>query len=449
MFDSPFPICLWIGPEYALLYNDAYRRILSAKHPASLGQPGGIVWAEIWEELQPQFDQVRRGGDPIFFEDAPFTMARLEGGASDLAWFSYSLSALRAEDGSIPAVLNISPETTPRVLAERQVSFERDRLSQMFAQAPTFMALLSGPEHRVDLANGGYMQLVGHRPVLGRTVAEALPDAVEQGYLTLLDEVFATGRPYLASGAKYTVQAQPGGPVNERYVDFVYQPLKDAAGQVTGIFVQGADVTDRQRQELELRNSEEKLKLMVLELNHRVKNNLATVQAIAVQTLSGDRPAAQMRESFLQRISALATAHDILTQEQWEGATLHSIAKRVLSALAAASDRVHVAGPDASLSSKCALALSMAFHELGTNALKYGALGAGGGYVTLSSAVEPGGRLKLEWRERGGPAVQPPSRRGFGSRLLERGLAAELNGSVELMFEQAGLRCLIAASLDC
>src|ERR1700760_130762 len=130
IFDSPFPICLWSGPLYALVYNDAYRRILAAKHPAALGQPGSSVWAEIWEELEPQFDGVRNGGDPIYFEDAPFVMARLEGGGTETAWFSYALSALRDEDGSVAAVLNITPETTGRVLAERQALTERERLFQ-------------------------------------------------------------------------------------------------------------------------------------------------------------------------------------------------------------------------------------------------------------------------------------------------------------------------------
>lgn len=117
IFDTAVPVCLWAGPDYILVYNDAYRRILSAKHPVALGQSGSIVWAEIWDELRPQFDQVRRGGAPLSFEDAPFVMARLEGGGAEHAWFSYSLSALREEDGSVSAVLNISPETTDRVLA--------------------------------------------------------------------------------------------------------------------------------------------------------------------------------------------------------------------------------------------------------------------------------------------------------------------------------------------
>lgn len=129
MFDSPFPICLWSGPDYALIYNDPYRRILAAKHPASLGQPGSIVWAEIWEELRPQFEGVRFGGDPVYFEDAPFVMARLEGGGTETAWFNYSLSPLRDEDGNIAAVLNITPENTSRVLVEQRLVEEQAALA--------------------------------------------------------------------------------------------------------------------------------------------------------------------------------------------------------------------------------------------------------------------------------------------------------------------------------
>ncbi|MET0970533.1 MAG: ATP-binding protein [Tardiphaga sp.] len=137
MFDSPFPICLWSGPEYALVYNDPYRRILAAKHPASLGQPGSDVWAEIWEELKPQFDGVRAGGEPVYFEDAPFVMARLEGGGTETAWFNYSLSALRDEDGSVAAVLNITPETTARVLVEQRLAEEQAALASSEATART------------------------------------------------------------------------------------------------------------------------------------------------------------------------------------------------------------------------------------------------------------------------------------------------------------------------
>lgn len=129
IFDSPFPICLWAGPTYALIYNDPYRRILAAKHPASLGQPGSVVWSEIWNELRPQFESVRAGGPSVHFDDAPFTMARLEGGGSETAFFNYVLSAVRDEDGSFAAVLNITPETTRRVLVEQRLQAEQAALA--------------------------------------------------------------------------------------------------------------------------------------------------------------------------------------------------------------------------------------------------------------------------------------------------------------------------------
>lgn len=126
----------------------------------------------------------------------------------------------------------------------------------MFAHAPGFMALLTGPEHRFELTNPNCQKVIGHREVVGRTVAEVLPDAVAQGYLDLLDQVYRTGEPHRAESARYAVQAEPGGEVVERYVDFVYQPLKDAQGQVWGIFVQGMDVSDRHRADQALALSE-------------------------------------------------------------------------------------------------------------------------------------------------------------------------------------------------
>ncbi|WP_248307293.1 PAS domain-containing protein [Bosea sp. FBZP-16] len=129
-------------------------------------------------------------------------------------------------------------------------------LTQMFEQAPTFMALLRGPEHRFDLANPSYLRLIGDREVVGRTVAEALPDAVAQGVVGILDDVYRTGVPYTANGARFVIQAEPGGPTQERYLDFVYQPLRDSDGKVNAIFIEGADVTERTLAERAQRESE-------------------------------------------------------------------------------------------------------------------------------------------------------------------------------------------------
>lgn len=129
-------------------------------------------------------------------------------------------------------------------------------LTQMFEQAPTFMALLRGPEHRFDLANPSYLRLIGDRQVVGHTVSDALPDAVAQGVVDILDEVYRSGVPYTANGARFLIQAEPGGPTEERFLDFVYQPLRDADGKVNAIFVEGADVTERTLAERARRESE-------------------------------------------------------------------------------------------------------------------------------------------------------------------------------------------------
>lgn len=130
-------------------------------------------------------------------------------------------------------------------------------LTQLFEQAPTFIALLRGPEHRFELANPSYMNLVGRHDIVGRTVAEALPDAAAQGFVKILDEVYSTGTPYTASGALFAVQSEQGGPIKERYLDFVYQPIRGADGSVSAIFVEGSDVTERTLSERARRESED------------------------------------------------------------------------------------------------------------------------------------------------------------------------------------------------
>ena len=247
MLDSPFPICLWSGPRYALVYNDAYRRILAAKHPAALGQSGAAVWAEIWAELEPQFVQVRAGGAPVYAEDARFEMARLVGGGTEDAWFSYSLSALRDEHGEVAAVFNISPETTGRVLAERALTVERARLEDVFRRAPTFIVAFRGPEHVFEFVNEAYSQLVGHRDVVGRPLFEALPEIREQGFDALLTQVRETAEPWVGRETPVQLQRTPGAPLETRYLDMVFQPLLELDGalgpRVTGVVVHGSDIT--------------------------------------------------------------------------------------------------------------------------------------------------------------------------------------------------------------
>ncbi|WP_407315908.1 PAS domain-containing protein [Pseudomonas sp. nanlin1] len=264
ILNTRHPMYLFWGEHALCFYNDAYSQSLGPeRHPSSLGQPARQVWAEIWELLGPQLEQVMAGGEATWFEDQAMTVTRND--AREEVYWTYSCSPVDDDGaaGGIGGVLVVCNETTAHVLSEQRRSLERDTLAQLFEQAPTFMAVLRGPEQRFELANPGYMRLVGDRPVIGRTVAESLPEAVDQGYLRLLEEVFDSGQAYSANGAAFAVQLSPNGPLEERFVDFVYQPIKDKQGKVTGIFVEGVDVTVRVQADQALRQSEALMRLVV------------------------------------------------------------------------------------------------------------------------------------------------------------------------------------------
>ena len=151
------------------------------------------------------------------------------------------------EHGAPAGVIAIVVETTERVLAERKDVAELDRLRQMFEQAPGFMALLGGPNHVFELTNPTYLQLNGNREVTGKSIREAMPDIARQGFADVLDQVFTSGVAFVGTETPVDVQPEPGGPVEKLVVDFVMQPLTDSAGAVTGVFIQGTDVTERSR----------------------------------------------------------------------------------------------------------------------------------------------------------------------------------------------------------
>jgi len=187
----------------------------------------------------------------------------------------------------------------------------------------------------------------------------------------------------------------------------------------------------------------ERQRLLAQELSHRIKNMLATVQAIAAQTLDGAGVDSKARRAFQDRLIALASAHDLLTEANWTAVPLDQL---VTGATAAFDNggRIKIDGPALPLSPRQAIALSLALHELATNALKYGALSSNAGEVDIAWQQD-GEAFRLGWSERGGPPVTPPQRTGFGTRMLQRNLAAELRGTVNLDYAPEGLRCEILA----
>lgn len=698
MLDAKQAMFIAWGPELAFLYNDAYAPILGAKHPDALSRPFAEVWSDIWEQISPIVERTM-AGEGSWHDDLLIPMQRH--GYLEEAWFSFSYTPIRDENGSVAGVFCAATETTDKVLAERGNVAQREHLQQMFEQAPGILVMLRGPDHVFELANAAYYQLVGSRELIGKSVRDALPELEGQGFFELLDEVYRTGEPFVGRGVPASVQREPGGPLEERFVDFVYQPIRDAGGQVTGIFAEGYDVTDAKRgiealraseeftrrilesssdcikvldtearlqfmshggmqvmevddfgaikgcdwrtfwsgpehekareaveaalaggrgrfqgptptakgtprwwdvavtpimgadgqvekllsvsrditaekqaeealresqrrlnavldnasvsifvmdehqrciymnaaaeeltgytlaetegralhdvihhsrpdgshfpleecaidrafpEELQMqgeeifvhkdgsfypvaftaspirddeaktigtiievrdiraeKRAEEHQRLLMNELNHRVKNSLATVQSIVSQTLRTTRDPDQARSDIAARLFALSRAHDVLTRESWEGAGLREIVAQTVAPYDDTGERrFHIDGPEVRLSPRMALTFAMALHELATNAVKYGALSNTEGKIHISWQIarkQDVFRLRLQWKESGGPRVEVPQRRGFGTRLIEHSLARSLDGEVGVNFAPEGVICSIDAPL--
>ena len=216
-------------------------------------------------------------------------------------------------------------------------------------------------------------------------------------------------------------------------------PIHDEDGRVVRWFGTNTDITERLQ-------AEEQRTLLINELNHRVKNTLATVQSLAMQTLREDEQNKTALALFNSRLGALSRAHDILTHENWKGAQLRQIVDQSVAPFRT-TDRIDVGGPDARVTPKQALALTIALHELGTNAMKYGALSNQDGRITLAWSVESGA-LHMNWRENGGPPVSPPTRSGFGTRLIERSLSNDLGGEARILYLPAGVVAQMSTPLE-
>ena len=247
-----FPaIVLW-GPELVQIYNEGYRPILGVKHPAALGQATHACWPEVWHINQPIYERVLQG-ETLTFEDALYPLRR--SGVLEDAWFTLMFAPVIDERGDVAGVFVTVLETTSaraaRALAaehevlERQIVVERNRLAEVFRQAPTFLAVVRGPEHVFQFVNDAYYLLVGRRDLIGKSVADALPEAHEQGFVALLDGVLKTGIPFVGREVPILLARSSGVVAEERFVDFIYQALTDEDGTSSGVVANGSDVTEQ------------------------------------------------------------------------------------------------------------------------------------------------------------------------------------------------------------
>jgi PAS domain-containing protein len=250
--NSSFPTAIYWGPELHVLYNDAWSEIPAEKHPWILGKPAREGWSDIWDIVGPQFQAVLEGGQGLALYEEMLPMVR--GGQPRETWWNYSFTPIRGADHGIGGIFNQGNEITEIIVARRQREAELTRWRELFAQAPVPVAWLRGPQHVFEFANKAYQRLVGGRDVNGQAVRQALPEVVGQGYLELLDGVYRSGEAYLGAGATVQLQGDSGA-LEERTVDFIYQPMRNGRGEVDGILVLATDVTERARAESALRLS--------------------------------------------------------------------------------------------------------------------------------------------------------------------------------------------------
>jgi PAS domain S-box-containing protein len=256
MLNAPQPMFAVWGAQERMFYNDGYAEILGGHHPA-LAQPFQEVWHEIRDDVAPIMARAY-AGEPTYMDDIQLMMQRH--GHVEETHFSFFYAPVRGDAGEVMGVFCACTEITREVMAKRERAAELDRLREMFALSPSFVAVLRGPEHRFELTNPAYLKLIAQRDVIGMPVREALPEVQGQGFFELLDKVYHSGEPYSGRSVSATLVPAPGAEPQERILDFIYQPMRGADGVVNGIFVEGVDVTDVFNQAQVLRESEEKFR---------------------------------------------------------------------------------------------------------------------------------------------------------------------------------------------
>nr|WP_245457430.1 PAS domain S-box protein [Rhizobium leguminosarum] len=376
-------------------------------------------------EAERLFRKLVETGEPFDMEK------RCVGKDGSIVWTAVSVSALKAEDGAIRQVGFIAIDISARKSAQ-----EAERLLASIIASSNDAILSIDLNMTITNWNAAAEKLYGYsrEEAVGKSVLMLVPDERRDEEPEILRKVSAgkVVEPY------ETQRRRKDGRLVD--VQLSVSPIYDSNGMAIGASKMSQDITAR-------KEAERLQAVLTGELNHRVKNVFSTVIAIARQTLDRDQTGQGQVAAFQERLVSMAKAHDLLTHRDWQRADLGELVKQVLEPYP--PERFEIDGHPVLLPQKAVVSFSLAIHELATNAVKYGALSGAQGTVTISWDYQvASARLHFKWVEREGPIVEPPTRRGFGSRLVERLLAAELNGRSTITYDPAGVICEIEAVLE-
>ncbi|WP_373474714.1 HWE histidine kinase domain-containing protein [Sphingorhabdus sp.] len=335
-----------------------------------------------------------------------------------------------APRSSVQKAGEASVDSFRRQLGPFVVAAEKTRMPMMFLNVDD--------GHSVIFANDAFLNLTGYtrEEVLAENFQSLLANGFDEENIKVLKLAFNSE---MCGDTEVHYKRKDG---TEFWASMFITPVSDKSGKIVQYFVSLADLTAH-------RLENKRCKALIDELNHRVKNTLATFQFIVNHALKDPAVPSEARVAIERRIQALARSHDLLTATEWDGAGLHDLVQMAMKPFHSITDhvaRITISGSNIVLPPKITLAIAIALNELATNSIKYGALSNGEGRIDVDwhlSKEAAGDRLLIRWQERNGPLVTPPSHKGFGTWILGRGISHELNGKVTLDYLAEGVKCQI------
>jgi two-component sensor histidine kinase len=468
--NSAFPTAIYWGSDLRLLYNDPWSQIPGPRHPACLGQPAKEVWSDIWHVIEPQFSRVIASGEGFFVDDQLLPMRRF--GYDEETYWSYSFTPIRGEDGSIEGIFNSGQETTAKVLKQRQIAFLL-RLTDTLRACRDSKAVMDEGcrllgEHlesirigvrEIDTREGQLNVRVEWTaegvekagPNLAWAELGAIARRLREGHVVRIDDTNSLeeseARALYSLGAASVLAVPWSRSGDLSAVLFVHraksQPWTDEE------VVTAEQVFERIIQAIELQRTKEREKGLMDEIDHRARNMLSVTQALIRMTRAED--VESYRQALSERTRALANTLQVLSKHKWEGADLEELLRHELEPYVSSdTSNVLLRGPTVMVPPLKAQPISMAFHELATNAVKYGALSNPQGRLEVSWSVRPDGIVDLDWLESNGrpdPGVETGSS-GFGTKLLTMTIENQVEGKVFRQIKDGNLRCKLEMPLS-